>query len=86
MASISTCFTLPSISRSISSSVSLRTPGRFPRVAQAANFPRGPWRLARGRQSVLLPAPRASIDVIRPGGAVESDRLPSDVRKRAMEA
>lgn len=32
---------------------------------------------------------RASIDVgsaIRPGGAVESDKLSSDVRKRTMEA
>lgn len=32
---------------------------------------------------------RAAVDVttgIRPGGAVESDKLPSDVRKRAMEA
>lgn len=32
---------------------------------------------------------RAGIDIpsdIRPGNAVESDKLPSDVRKRAMEA
>lgn len=36
-----------------------------------------------------MPVVRASIDVtagIRPGGAVESDKLPSDVRKRAMDA
>ncbi|KAG2686610.1 hypothetical protein I3843_09G014000 [Carya illinoinensis] len=38
---------------------------------------------------VLVGAVRASIDVpsaIRPGGSVESDSLPSDVRKRTMEA
>ncbi len=32
---------------------------------------------------------KASLDVastIRPGGSVESDKLPSDVRKRAMDA
>jgi hypothetical protein len=32
---------------------------------------------------------RASVDIasaIRPGGSVESDKLPSDVRNRAMEA
>lgn len=32
---------------------------------------------------------RASLDAvtgIRPGGAVESDKLPSDVRKRTMDA
>lgn len=36
-----------------------------------------------------MPAVKASLDAttaIRPGGAVESDKLPSDVRKRAMEA
>ena len=36
-----------------------------------------------------MPAVRAGIDVgrvIRPGGAVETDKLPSDVRKRTMEA
>ncbi|XP_057960971.1 uncharacterized protein At5g03900, chloroplastic [Malania oleifera] len=38
---------------------------------------------------VYAPVVRASIDVpyaIKPGGSVESDRLPSDVRKRAMDA
>ena len=37
---------------------------------------------------VSPPVVRASINapVIRPGGAVESDKLCSDVRKRAMEA
>lgn len=36
-----------------------------------------------------MPVVRASVDVatgIRPGGIVESDKLPTDVRKRAMEA
>lgn len=37
----------------------------------------------------MVPVVRASVDVttgIRPGGLVESDKLPSDVRKRTMEA
>lgn len=38
---------------------------------------------------VLVGVVRASIDIpsaIRPGGSVESDSLPADVRKRTMEA
>lgn len=35
----------------------------------------------------ILAVKAASIDkVIKPGGLVESDKLPTDVRKRAMEA
>lgn len=37
----------------------------------------------------MVPAVRASIDAsaaIRPGGAVETDRLPSDVRDRTIRA
>lgn len=36
-----------------------------------------------------MPVVRAGLDVasgIRPGGIVETDKLPSDVRKRAMDA
>ena len=36
-----------------------------------------------------MPVIRASFDVasgIKPGGIVETDKLPSDVRKRAMDA
>lgn len=36
-----------------------------------------------------MPVVRAGIDVttgIRPGGVVETDKLPTDVRKRTMEA
>ncbi|KAK3024773.1 hypothetical protein RJ639_044934 [Escallonia herrerae] len=44
----------------------------------------------RNRPGAALPLIRASIDVtatsFRPGGVVESDRLPSDVRRRAMDA
>lgn len=30
--------------------------------------------------------PQAIIDVARPGGVVETDKLPTDVRKRTMDA
>lgn len=48
-----------------------------------------PTKFRCGRTSVCVI--RASLDAtttssIRPGGAVESDKLPSDVRKRAMDA
>ncbi|KAJ0973409.1 hypothetical protein J5N97_021368 [Dioscorea zingiberensis] len=41
------------------------------------------------RPRVSIPIFRASVEVtrgIRPGGAVETDKLPADVRKRAMDA
>ncbi|KAF7846642.1 hypothetical protein BT93_L3975 [Corymbia citriodora subsp. variegata] len=92
MGSISTCFTLPPSSRfHSSSSLSLRPPPAcFPRRAaqQAPSFP-GVSLGARGFRVSPAPAVRAAADLttgVRPGGAVESDRLPSDVRKRAMDA
>ncbi|XP_030531706.1 uncharacterized protein At5g03900, chloroplastic [Rhodamnia argentea] len=89
MGFISTCFTLPPSSRFPSSSVSLRPPPAcFPRRTQTSAFP-GISFGAREFRVSPAPAVRAAVDVttaIRPGGAVESDKLPSDVRKRAMEA
>ncbi|KAL5545839.1 hypothetical protein UlMin_005526 [Ulmus minor] len=87
MASISTCFTLaPKPRLYIKPSISQKFPTTFP-VIRTPIF-RG--RSARFQESrVLLPVVRAGIDAIdgiRPGGIVESDKLPTDVRKRAMEA
>ncbi|KAF3320742.1 hypothetical protein FCM35_KLT14876 [Carex littledalei] len=45
--------------------------------------------LRHAKSKVLAPAVRASIEIpaaIRPGGAVETDRLPSDVRDRSIQA
>ncbi|XP_050379543.1 LOW QUALITY PROTEIN: uncharacterized protein LOC126796869 [Argentina anserina] len=42
--------------------------------------------LLASKSRVSAPVVRAGIAAIRPGGAVESDRLSSDVRKRPMEA
>ncbi|GLT94702.1 hypothetical protein SLE2022_124310 [Rubroshorea leprosula] len=61
----------------------------FPRIQapESTIFPRNSVKFPKSRVSFSII--RASIDVgsaIRPGGAVESDKLPSDVRKRTMEA
>ncbi|GKV31805.1 hypothetical protein SLEP1_g40470 [Rubroshorea leprosula] len=61
----------------------------FPRIEalESTIFPRNSVKFPKSRVSFSII--RASIDVgsaIRPGGAVESDKLPSDVRKRTMEA
>ncbi|KAL1330690.1 uncharacterized protein At5g03900, chloroplastic [Arachis ipaensis] len=83
MATISTCLTVTPHSRVFSHSRSPpRSPGPF---LQSPGFLRAVPR----RPRVSVPAVRAGIDVgrvIRPGGAVETDKLPSDVRKRTMEA
>ncbi|XP_078157267.1 iron-sulfur cluster biosynthesis family protein isoform X2 [Carex rostrata] len=45
--------------------------------------------LRHAKSKVSAPAVRASIEIpasIRPGGAVETDRLPSDVRDRSIQA
>lgn len=79
MASISTCFCLKP-------SVVLRPPNLRPRF-QATDFARNSFRFPNSR--VSAPVIRASFDVtsgIRPGGIVETDKLPADVRKRAMDA
>ncbi|KAM1638579.1 hypothetical protein ACFX13_008659 [Malus domestica] len=92
MASIATCFTLPQKPhcprRRIFKSSLLPNPPRTFRLHQTPVFPGfgAKFRESRG----LVPAVKSSLDAasaaIRPGGAVESDKLPSDVRKRAMEA
>ncbi|KAK6147202.1 hypothetical protein DH2020_018114 [Rehmannia glutinosa] len=47
-------------------------------------------KFGRGKTSIAVIRASSSVDVttsaIRPGGRVESDKLPSDVRKRAMDA
>ncbi|AQK71513.1 Iron-sulfur cluster biosynthesis family protein [Zea mays] len=63
-------------------SPSLLAPCRL-RVAPGRPSP-SPWRPdVRARAGSTIGAPPA---LVRPGGAVETDRLPSDVRDRAMEA
>ncbi|GAV81358.1 hypothetical protein CFOL_v3_24815 [Cephalotus follicularis] len=87
MASVYTCFASRSISFAPKPSILLlKPPHSFPPL-QTLSFPRISGKILRSR--VLLPLVRAGIDLpagIRPGGAVETDRLPSDVRKRAMDA
>ncbi|XP_065878149.1 uncharacterized protein At5g03900, chloroplastic [Euphorbia lathyris] len=94
MASISTCFTASSKSRFLYShpffiskpSIRLKPPDSFAPIHQlplSRIFPK----ISHSR--VQMPSVRAGIDLpaaTRPGGAVESDKLPVDVRKRAMEA
>ncbi|KAF7825703.1 Iron-sulfur cluster biosynthesis family protein [Senna tora] len=94
MASISTCFTMIPSSRFDTHSRILykpstlsKTPNNLFPIVQKPIFPGIPRRVWDYR--VLVPAVRASADVaqgIRPGGVVESDKLPSDVRKRTMDA
>ncbi|KAJ9695098.1 hypothetical protein PVL29_010546 [Vitis rotundifolia] len=79
MASIATCFCLKP-------SVVLRPPC-FPSRFQAPVLSRNSWKFHNSR--VFVPVIRAGFDVasgIRPGGIVETDKLPSDVRKRAIDA
>ncbi|KAK3405796.1 hypothetical protein EUGRSUZ_K02037 [Eucalyptus grandis] len=96
MGTISTCFALPPGPTSRFRSLSLRPPPTcfFPRRSAPAPAPSFPGvSLGGARDPRAPPAPaavRAAADVTapgaRPGGVVESDRLPSDVRNRAMEA
>lgn len=56
---------------------------------QSLIFPQISW--FRKTQFALTRASRSNVDVtatsaIRPGGSVESDKLPTNVRKRAMDA
>lgn len=91
MAAISTCFTIsPNCGLYSNSrpSNSPRPPIQFqtPRVSLGIS-----WKVREPRVLSRAGAAKASsVDVasttIRPGGAVESDKLPSDVRKRAMDA
>lgn len=92
MASISTCFTVtpkpnsiifaskPSLAFKFSQFLSFRSQNPFPfKNTTKVRYSRG-----------FVPLIRASIDVtapdIKPGGIIESDKLPSDVRKRTMDA
>lgn len=48
-----------------------------------------PLSIRRVKPKAWVPAARASIEApagIRPGGTVETDRLPSDVRDRTIQA
>ncbi|XP_012072960.1 uncharacterized protein At5g03900, chloroplastic isoform X2 [Jatropha curcas] len=94
MASISTCFTVcpKSRFRYLQSNFTskplfrLKPPDSFIRI-KPLPYSVIPPRVAKPR--VPVAAVRASIDLttgIRPGGVVESDKLPADVRKRTMEA
>ncbi|XP_058003402.1 uncharacterized protein At5g03900, chloroplastic isoform X2 [Hevea brasiliensis] len=94
MASISTCFTVSAKSRILCShpifasktSFRLKPPDSFTSI-QPLHFVRIPSKFTNSRASAA--SVRASMDFptgIRPGGVVESDKLPADVRKRAMEA
>lgn len=77
MASISTCFTITTKSQfhSFRTQTSL-----FLHKKSCIRYSRGS----------SIPAIRASVDVaplsIKPGGIIETDKLPSDVRKRTMDA
>ncbi|XVF07668.1 hypothetical protein REPUB_Repub06bG0159600 [Reevesia pubescens] len=90
MASISTCLTLSPKSRLITSKplVSLKKFPGIQTLTSSSTFPIKSIIFLRPR--VSIPVIKASLDVgskaIRPGGVVETDKLPSDVRKRAMEA
>ncbi|KAJ7976123.1 Iron-sulfur cluster biosynthesis family protein [Quillaja saponaria] len=93
MACISTCFTvIPKFRLHSHSTISLKSstlakPSNLLHAIQKPNFPGTSGRVLEARVSV--PVVRATVDFtqgIRPGGAVESDKLPSDVRKRTMDA
>ncbi|XP_004513511.1 uncharacterized protein At5g03900, chloroplastic isoform X1 [Cicer arietinum] len=81
MASISTCFTItPTTSRLLTF-----TSSPFPKPLFS---PFQQNRTTNKRRAWAF-VPRAAVDLgraIRPGGIVESDKLPSDVRKRTMDA
>ena len=90
MASISTCFTIsPNCGLYSNSrpSNSTRPPIQFQTPPVSLGIA---WKVREPRVFLRAGAVKASsVDVastIRPGGAVESDKLPSDVRKRAMDA
>ncbi|XAR69190.1 hypothetical protein NMG60_11000683 [Bertholletia excelsa] len=101
MASISACFTVAAKSHSALSSskgsILFRHSSEFPFPRPHASLvlhnkvlssPRGRHSSKWGSVPSLVI--RASVDVttdaIKPGGAVESDKLPTDVRRRAMDA
>lgn len=90
MTSISTCFTTTPKSRffftPLRPSINLKPPDSFPRI-QPLPFARISGKIPGSR--VLVPVAKASTDVavgVGPGRIVESDKLPADVRNRAMDA
>ncbi|CAI0540010.1 unnamed protein product [Linum tenue] len=97
MASLSSCFTMsPTKSRPISSSprpsliFAVNSFARVPtpRPAAAAPFPGVSYKFPNFKASRLV-VRASSVDVttpIRPGAAVETDKLPADVRNRTMDA
>lgn len=93
MASISTCFSTSALKvkfKSHSTAFSAKPSFRLRpiKLHTSLHFDNS-FKLRRSnRRSVVLI--RASVDVatsaIRPGAVIESDKIPSDVRKRAMKA
>ncbi|WJX81394.1 hypothetical protein P8452_64281 [Trifolium repens] len=88
MATISTCFTITPTSRllTFTSSSTFHKPLTKPFLP----FPYNNRTIIINKRSWPLVVPRAAgVDLgreIRPGGAVETDKLPTDVRKRTMDA
>nr|XP_027066949.1 uncharacterized protein At5g03900, chloroplastic-like [Coffea arabica] len=91
MAAISTCFfTVSPKSRYKSYFTTISAKPTFQLRRQASLLSFHSFKLRRSCNRARAAVIRASIDVttssIRPGGAVESDKLPADLRKRAMDA
>ncbi|XP_058222601.1 uncharacterized protein At5g03900, chloroplastic isoform X1 [Rhododendron vialii] len=97
MASISTCFTVTpkshsTLSSSSKPSILLKPAPQFHSFRSPVFTNNNRVRYSSSRGGLLVPSlvVRASVDVsataIRPGGAVESDKLPADVRRQAMDA
>lgn len=90
MASISTYFAISQSSRLYFHPLITLKPSICVKPS-TITFPALPTRIAppESRARGFVPTVRAGIDIpsdIRPGNVVESDKLPSDVRKRTMEA
>ncbi|KAJ6792920.1 uncharacterized protein M6B38_114035 [Iris pallida] len=83
MASISTCLLSPkSLLHLPRPSSSTR---RLPRSLSPLRL-HTPHRIPKITVRVSVPVLRASAEAMRPGGSVETDKLPSDVRNRTMAA
>ncbi|KAH6802758.1 Iron-sulfur cluster biosynthesis family protein [Perilla frutescens var. frutescens] len=92
MASMSACFSVPT-SKSRPFTLTRKPPCKFHYFTPLpSRILTRPTKFRCGRTSVsvirAISSNSASVDVttIRPGGIVESDKLPSDMRKRAMDA
>lgn len=83
MASMSAFLSIPTPkSRSFTSSPKPFKPLYFAPLTRPTNFRCGRTSFSAIRATLDVP----STSALRPGAAVESDKLPSDVRKRAMDA